>query len=75
MTKHLELCVISLVDGGHTAVLHTPDYCEVRLPTVFLPQGVGVGSHVKLSVDVDLERTEDRVKQVRLEVNNASCIF
>eukprot|EP00045_Choanoeca_perplexa_P008578 m.80562 g.80562 ORF g.80562 m.80562 type:complete len:74 (-) comp14547_c0_seq1:1798-2019(-) len=58
------LRLISLVDGGITAVLQTNDLCEVRLPAFLLPKSVAVGEYVKLTLQKDQETTDDKRKQL-----------
>lgn len=49
----MRLTLSALVDGGATAVLLTPDLCEIRLPRSLLPPEARVGCVLKLQLALD----------------------
>ncbi len=62
----MRLTLSALVDGGATAVLLTPDLCEIRVPRSLLPLGARIGCTLKLQLALDETSQKEAEESVRL---------
>lgn len=63
----MRLILSGLVDGGVTAVLHTSDHIEVRLPAFFIPKGAVSGTVLDFNITVEKSSQDQEVGRVRSE--------